>query len=803
MFSRFEWIKNSGNWANYAWDPALPNLGRINVIYGPNGSGKTSLSGALDGLRNAGDGRGYERLSIAFDDGGNERVTNGSDDATFNRVRVFSEHYVARSHRFTPAQAEMEAVLTIGDKPIETELQLEELRNLIVEKTEKREEESEKERTSRLAVEAAFKRVSQQVVDAVSNAGGRWHSRSNFSAGTVRNAFGASHVSWAALPEDELQTKIGLVNSNKSDLIPDNLHTIQKPDGLAMRLEAALATAPSTVMLDTLSEHPEATAWVDEGRHFHDGSNVCLFCGGLFTAERRALIDQHFSDEVKRVQEELRAISRELTTLETSLGSALAAIPVKGLFYDDLKPRYETAAQSLFNELSALRSWAQNARMRSQDKAANVLEVVDAEVEDPPVILGADFLKLRAEHNERVEKRDSLVQAAAVAVELHYLKAAEAEVEANQQTATAAQAEAQQILVELNTHRDEITSLESVEGDPLPSAKVLTEEVSRLLGREELQFQAVDGKYHVTRDLQPALGLSMGERTAITLVHFLESVARIPASVGKPIVVIDDPVSSLDSDIFMGISSYIWTEVVTKDHIAQIILLTHNFELFRQWDIQMDGLRTGKLADGRKCKDVYTEAFYEIRSSHTSVGASSIPKRRPRLVAWPPTPSARKKMRSSYQHSFIIVAQALQELQIDDSMDRRLDAQILFPNVVRRMLETFLAFKHPEQVGDFTGAMRKSKVLLEKCGYVGDADTLRLRLTRYLHAHSHSETAATDITVSPDEVGTAIGAVFEFMKCLDSDHFNGLCQVAGIVPATLLPPVPVAANLSTGHQLAR
>lgn len=306
------------------------------------------------------------------------------------------------------------------------------------------------------------------------------------------------------------------------------------------------------------------------------------------------------------------------------------------------------------------------------------------------------------------------------------------------------------------------------------------------------------GKYRVIRDGQPALGLSMGERTAITLVHFLESVARIPASDGKPIVVIDDPVSSLDSDIFMGISSYIWTEVVTKEHIAQIILLTHNFELFRQWDIQMDGLRGGKLADGRKCKDVYTEAFYEIRSSHTSVAGLLRPKRRPRLSTWPPTPGVRSKMRSSYQHSFIIVAQALQELKSDDSMERKLDAQILFPNVVRRMLETFLAFKHPERVGDFTGAMRKSKELLEQRGYVGDADALRLRLTRYLHAHSHSETAATDITVSPDEVATAIGAVFEFMKCLDSDHFQGLCEVASIDPASLLPPVPVATNLSAG-----
>lgn len=790
MFRRFEWIKKSGIWVDYKWDSTLPDLARINVIYGPNGSGKTSLSGALDGLRNAEDGMGYERVSTVLDDNGSPRTTGGSDDSLFDRVRVFSDHYVARSHRFTPAGAEMEAVLTIGEKPVETELRLEELAKLVEDKSVQRDAESGRERTANKAVETAYGRVSQQVVDAVSKAGGRWHSRSNFSAGTVRTAFSNSHSAWAALSNDDLQARTGLVNSSKSDAISDDRLLVQAPDGLAAQFAAALATSPSTILLDTLSTNPEATSWVDEGRHLHDGVDVCLFCGASFTVERRALIDQHFSDEVERVQTELRLISHELTSLESSVASALAAAPSKGLFFEDLKYRYDSAAKSLRDELTALRTWSSSARVRSEEKAANVLAVVDVDVDEPPRVSGTDLLKLRAEHNERVSKHDSLMQDAAKAVELHYLKAAEDEVKTKKEVAAAAHAEGGRLKDEIAQHQEEITSLEAVEGDPTPSTKVLTEEVARLLGRDELKFESVDGKYRLTRDGQPAFGLSMGERTAITLVHFLESVARFPASKGKPIVVIDDPVSSLDSDIFMGISTYIWTEAVTKEHIAQIFLLTHNFELFRQWDIQVERLG-GKLPDGRKTKDVHTASFYEIRSTHTRVVGSSKPKRRPRLVAWPSTPDVRKKMRSTYQHAFVIVAHALQELQADDSMERKLDAQLLFPNVVRRILETFLAFKRPEWIGDFTGAMRQSKELLVAGNYVGDADALRLRLTRYTHAHSHSETPATDITLSPDEVATAIGAVFEFMNCLDSAHFAGLCKVVGISPSSLLPAVPV------------
>jgi wobble nucleotide-excising tRNase len=308
---------------------------------------------------------------------------------------------------------------------------------------------------------------------------------------------------------------------------------------------------------------------------------------------------------------------------------------------------------------------------------------------------------------------------------------------------------------------------------------VLTKEVARLLGRDELKFEAVGQQYRVTRDGIPAVGLSVGERTAITLVHFLETIARFDATQGKAIVVIDDPVSSLDSDIFMGVSTYIWSEAVAKDHIAQLILLTHNFELFRQWDIQIEYLHQGK-----KMKELYPAQMYELRSRYVARTGKS--KRAPTITPWPSTESERKKVRSTYHHAFIMTADAFERLTRNNSLEDRLDAQLLFPNVIRRMLETFLAFKRPEWVGDFNGAMRNSAQLLRDAGYQGDADALRLRLTRYAHAYSHGDTPATDAMVSPDEVKTAIESVFVFMHQIDGAHFLGLCSVVGIASETLL-----------------
>ncbi|WP_407345736.1 AAA family ATPase [Pengzhenrongella phosphoraccumulans] len=62
MLRRLESIKNCGIFEDFRWKTNVPGFERINLIYGTNGAGKTSLSRALDDL--AGDGEGFTKVSI-------------------------------------------------------------------------------------------------------------------------------------------------------------------------------------------------------------------------------------------------------------------------------------------------------------------------------------------------------------------------------------------------------------------------------------------------------------------------------------------------------------------------------------------------------------------------------------------------------------------------------------------------------------------------------------------------------------------------------------------------------------------
>ena len=784
MLKRIEWIKDCGIFEDYQWDRGLPDLGRFNVIYGGNGAGKTSLARALDGIRSA--PRGFEQVSIAIEDEQGARTTEGSDDGLFDRVLVFCEDFVNRNHRLTTDEADLSAVLTIGERSVEADRRLADLRPALALKVDEQAAATTRVQALGRDLSREHERIAESVVAAASRAEGRYRSRASYRVDVVERAFAGPRDNWTLLDETALASKLLLVQSDNRTEITVAIPDLAPSDGFVDRITDALRTTPVTLVLDTLAAHAHATPWVQEGQHLHEGVDTCIFCGSPISTERKAQIERHFSDSVSRLQDDLEVALVELEGLVRRTNQAVTEIPDSGLLFADLRASFEASAAAFRGLAVSLTEWVDALRNRIRAKKDNVLADDSDPVPEPPAVDATAIGTALAQHNERVVRHADLVQVTARELELHFLKTSEPRVdELTTEIATATET-ADRLAEEVTVLSAEIVELESVEGDPTPSSGVLNTEIARLLGHTDLQFQAVDGRYRVTRSGRPAVGLSEGERTAITLVHFLESAARSAAANGNAIVVIDDPVSSLDSNVFMGVSSYMWSECVVKQHVAQLILITHSFELFRQWDIQLERLPGTRGANPR-----IRAQLFDLRSTHRNTRDGV--RRHPRLAHWPPSEDVRKKVRSSYHHAFFLLCEAKRNLDEDDSLERRLDAQLLFPNLIRRLLETFLAFKRPEWVGDFTSAMRNASEILRTSGYDGDADALRLRLTRYAHAHSHSETPATDQIISPDEVRTAISAVFTFMNHVDESHFAGLCAVLGVDVASLMdaaaPPV--------------
>ncbi|MCP5043774.1 MAG: AAA family ATPase [bacterium] len=781
MLRRFESINNCGIFENFRWNPAVPDFERINLIYGATGAGKTSLARAIDGL--CAENGGFTKVSFGMSeaDGSNDRKSNQVHDAEFERIFVFSDDYVARSHNFE-GDAESEAVLTLGERTVEADKRINELRGLIDTVDGELTNATDASRDADKALDDEHTTIARGVVTALSRASGEYRSNSNYNKRKVKTCFEGSHTAWTSLSVEDKETALATVNSDERQTVVTKSYSLAIRAELPDEAAAALATSPVSVVLDTLKEHEEASSWVESGRRVHEGLTRCIFCGADLTEDRKKQIEQHFSDEVEEAQRTTDDLIREIKAAQASLQSLLGEGEVAGSLFDDLCDGFKNAHAEAKTQADELGKWLEGLLAALEKKRANVVARVEYDLIEAPAVEGSKIERALEDHNDRVSRHAALVQQAAKKVELHLLKESETKVISLAHRAKDAAGAKGDLEEALRKHREEVASLENVEGDPLPSAEVMAKELTRILGRNELSFQLLPSgkRYRVTRHGRPARDLSTGERTAITLIHFLESVKRANTGSGKPIVVIDDPVSSLDSGAAIGISTHIWSETVSNDHIQQVFMLTHSFELFRQWDMQIEGLPGKRGSTNRG----YPSLSCELTAPHQDV--NGIMKRVPAFIVWPPNDDTRLKVRSSYHHAFIAAARAHKALALDSSMEKKLDALLLYPNVLRRMLETFLAFKSPTSVGNFTNAMREIGASLEARGYAGDADALRLQLTRFAHANSHAESPETDVVVNPDEVQSFIVAVFTFMNAVDQQHFEGLCKVVGVEPSGLL-----------------
>lgn len=165
----------------------------------------------------------------------------------------------------------------------------------------------------------------------------------------------------------------------------------------------------------------------------------------------------------------------------------------------------------------------------------------------------APVVEILNEHNDRVSKRNEMIQQAAISVEEHFLSNYYASLRELEKRSATASKNVESLRAKIANLTEEQQKLSNREGDPLPTAETLTKHVTNILGRSELKFETTENgkQYTVTRNGDKAVDLSTGERSVIMLVYFMETVANYSGE-GNPIVVIDDPVSSMDADVFMG-----------------------------------------------------------------------------------------------------------------------------------------------------------------------------------------------------------------------------------------------------------
>lgn len=204
---------------------------------------------------------------------------------------------------------------------------------------------------------------------------------------------------------------------------------------------------------------------------------------------------------------------------------------------------------------------------------------------------------------------------------------------------------------------------------------------------------------------------------------------------------IDDPVSSLDANSLFYAFGFMKEK--TKD-AGQLFILTHNFQFFslvRNWF---------------KYFNKKEKTFYQLNCRYDSGK---------RNASLDPLDKLLKDYESEYHYLFKTIKRRAQV----SSTGRDLSADYSYPNIARRLLESFLAFRYPNKE-NFHSRIES---------ITGIESSKRTRIDRYLQSGSHDSSipeSAHDPTILA-ETGEILNDLLKLIETADKEHYDEMILV--------------------------
>lgn len=768
QLERITSISGHGVFRDFTWPQELGGFKRWNVVYGWNGTGKTTLSNLLRLLQD----RENLKEGDAHFDFGARAVKAGSiqaEAAPLPQVMVFNRDTVSSSIFENPANSQLPPIFVVGADKVALQKELADLQT-------KHPSTASAAVMAGKAVDDALRALNKfatdkakGIKDLLTAQGGEFNF---FDAAKFREQIGAiddptEHLLSEAEREQLLQGRnaqpMGKLGEAHT-VLPDAVDLIT---GIYRLLET---TATSTV-IEALAENATLSSWVSTGLalHKHVGTSSCLFCAEPLRPERVQALEAHFNDR-------FRAFSEELDALEAQLRRASQALQLKNqtdvkLLYPEIRADYQEALEACEAQLergrhalAALAAVVAVKRQRmfealSLDQALTLSSDLTAEqhrfcrelVEACGVGSqhAKDWLGLAAvqhinsfikSHNQRTDDFGDVVKqtrrrlmrdaVAAALPEWQQLNADRVCAEEKKGAAEECQ----------NSEASRIRVLKAEIQQHAPAAEDINRDLLHYLGHKEIQVEAAETGYRLMRAGRPAERLSEGERTAIAFVYFLRSLKDQSFDLPKGIVVIDDPVSSLDANSSFCAFGFMKSRL--KD-VGQLFILTHNHMLLRsvmRWLKHLPG-------KNKNC------GYYMLQCESSTNGRSS------RIAALDPLLI---DYESDYHYLFKRV--------VDGSeMAARLplEAYYQLPNIARRLLETFIAFKVPS-----------SETLHAKLDKLPGDPAVKARIYQFVQAFSHDDAIGDDGegALALAEGPGVLKSLLELVEAADSDHYARMTE---------------------------
>lgn len=586
----------------------LSGLNKVNFIYGANGSGKTTISNFL-----------YTPLESRF-----LKCNHIWQNNEKLKVLVYNKQF--REDNFTSGK--INGVFTLGKATKDEKDVIEQKQNELKELKKdyiKRKETLDKKKEEKRKKEELFKETAWKSIY-------KRHEKNfkeAFTGSLQKESFKNKLLSEYSTNKTELLLLDELIS--KSETIfgkkPEKQYLLTKFEySRLIELErdsiwTKKIIGKSDVNIAKLIDRLNINDWVNQGKKIiNDTEKVCPFCQQeTITPDFKAQLEEYFDEEFTQEVERTKNLSEEYLRLAANIVNVLNHVETNQKSNNNTKLNIDVFSAQLKTLISILSHNKELLTNKTKEPSRSVeLKSIKVQLED--------LSRLLVNANEEIEAHNKLVDNYIVerkrligSIWKYVLSESEvtvkqytSEIEKLTKAITGINSEYQQRLKKASDLDKEIKELAKNVTSVQPSVDSINTTL-KFYGFYNFEIVPAeeDSSYQIKRQNGEIAEstLSEGEITFITFLYFLQLVkgATDKESISEDrVVIVDDPISSLDSNVLYVVSSLTKELIknIKKDEgsVKQLILLTHNVFFHKEVS----------FIDGRKKSDNDT-SFWILR----------------------------------------------------------------------------------------------------------------------------------------------------------------------------------------------
>ena len=730
MITKIKYIKNLAVFNNFNWDIEVVDennkaleFKRTNIIYGRNYSGKTTLSKILRAMETGVISDKYENPECCISVLDNDDVTQSDFTSHSKTIRVFNQDFIKQNLKFINNQDENVQPFAIlgGDNNI-----IEEEIKVLKEKLGANEEGKETGlyrdfkslktifNTAEATHQTAENTLTIQLNNkAIGRQGGIKYSPEKFGDQNYTNSKLKAEIevvkkndfNTISIEEKVLAEKI-LLEQAKEDIAELNELALSFETFLSKAKELIIKPITQSDKIEDLIKDAILNRWVKEGRTLHKGKlDTCAFCNNKVEDTRWSELDKHFDEASDKLEKEIIDLISEINE-EKQLYDSIKFIKKDNFYskyndeFDQLKEMFDDSIKDYQSSLSLLIAQLEKRKnniinVQVFEEPSNAKSQVDAAIEK--------IKELRIKSNAYTEKLSKEQDKAKKNLRLREIYDFIATIKYDEQITNIAtlnnklseerkkrddkQAEIDVVLNQIAAKQRELK-------DESKGADKVNELLNNYFGHNFLSLKAIEFddentgskqyRFEIHREDKKAYHLSEGENSLIAFCYFMAKLQDIETNRKKPIIWIDDPISSLDSNHIFFIYTLINTQIFGENDFEQLFISTHNLNFLKYLKRLPDAHNDDNKSEKNK---LYRYLVIERNDKESSIKVM---------------PNYLKNYVSEFNYLFSQIYKCSTMENVDD---KSYTAFYNFGNNARKFLELFLYYKYP----DSTSPMDKMK----------------------------------------------------------------------------------------------